>query len=93
MQFVLGIVAVRDNFRPMSSLAQEVDATLEKLDPPAARRFERLVRDAVAAVCPSENSSLAPSLDQAYFDSVVGAFADLPFERPAQGDLPSAKVW
>ena len=27
-----------------------------------------------------------PSLDPAYFDSVIGAFADLAFERPAKGE-------
>lgn len=73
----------------MSSLAQKVDATLSALDPATAAKFEQLVRDAVALVRPSAE----PSLDAAYFDSVIGAFADLDFARPPQGDLPATKAW
>ncbi len=78
----------------MSSLAQEVDATLSHLDHSTAIRFERLIRDAVALVRLSAERSLAtPVLDPAYFDSVIDAFPGLDFARPPQGDLPAARVW
>jgi len=78
----------------MSTLAQEVDATLFYLDPATAAKFERLIRDAVALVRSSaEGQPVGASLDKAYFDSVIGAFADLEFDRPPQGDLPATKVW
>lgn len=90
----LGFIIWRTTLRAMSSLAQEVDATLAHLDPSTAVRFERLIRDAVASVRPSaERSSVSPALDRAYFDSVIGAFADVDFARPPQGDLPAARVW
>ena len=78
----------------MSTLAQEVDATLGQLDPSTAAKFQRLVRDAVALVRPSAGDRPAvASLNQAYFDSVIGAFADLEFDRPPQGELPATKTW
>lgn len=73
----------------MSSLSLQVDATLGRLDPATAEKFERLVLDAVALVSPPPGAAL----DCAYFDSVIGAFADVAFERPSQGELPVAKVW
>ena len=77
----------------MSTLAQEVDATLDHLDPATAAKFKRLIRDAVALVSPTASEKPAAALDQAYFDSVVGAFADVDFHRPAQGELPATKAW
>ena len=78
----------------MSTLAIEVEATLGSLDPSTAAKFERLVRDAVALVRPAAQSAAHhPVLDNAYFDSVIGAFADIEFARPPQGELPAAKTW
>ncbi|MEO5915305.1 MAG: hypothetical protein ABIS50_13815 [Luteolibacter sp.] len=75
----------------MSSLAMEVEATLSSLDPPTAAKFERLIRDAVELVRPAARNPAI--LDNSYFDSVIGAFSDVEFARPAQGELPSAKTW
>jgi len=77
----------------MTSLAAEVEATLSSLDPPAAAKFERLIRDAVALVRPSDKDSKSTALDSSYFDSVIGAFSDIDFERPPQGELPETKTW
>ncbi len=79
-----------DTLRAMSSLAQEVEETLRMLDPSTAAKFEQLVRDAVALVRPSGKTS---TLESSYFDSVIGAFADIEFDRPAQGELPPGKPW
>ncbi len=75
----------------MSSLALEVEATLSSLDAPTAAKFERLILDAVELVRPIGKP--AQVLDDSYFDSVIGAFFDIEFERPAQGELPCAKSW
>lgn len=75
----------------MSLLALEVEATLSSLDAPTAAKFERLIRDAVELVRPA--GKLPNVLDESYFDSVIGAFSDLEFARPAQGELPTVKTW
>ena len=77
----------------MTSLAAEVEATLSSLDPPTAAKFERLIRDAVALVRPSGKESKSAALDASYFESVIGAFSDIDFPRPPQGELPETKTW
>ena len=52
----------------------EVDAALDKMDPPTAAKFTRLVRDAVALVQP--DAADTNELNPAYFDAVIGGFAD-----------------
>ncbi len=69
----------------MSTRAMKVKSTLESLDAATAAKFERLALDAVALV----RSCVA--LDDAYFDSVIGASADLEFERHSQDELPTVK--
>ena len=44
----------------MSTLSQEIDSTLRSLAPPTARRFERLVRDALELVQATNPSLPAP---------------------------------
>ena len=75
----------------MSSLALEVEATLSSLDAPTAAKFERLIRDAVELVRPVGKPPNV--LDESYFESVIGAFSEIEFERPAQGELPTVKTW
>ena len=75
----------------MSSLSAEVDAALNSLDPTTALKFERLIRDAIALVCPSKNDANSAALDASYFDSVIGAFSNIDFERPTQRELPETK--
>lgn len=75
----------------MKSLALEVEATLSRLDAPTAAKFERLVRDAVDLVRPA--GTAVNVLDDSYFDSVIGAFSDVEFARPEQGELPTLKTW
>ena len=75
----------------MNLLALEVETTLSSLDAPTAAKFERLIRDAVELVRPAGKP--ANVLDNSYFDSVIGAFSDVEFARPAQGELPSVKSW
>jgi hypothetical protein len=69
----------------------EVETTLSSLDAPTAAEFERLIRDAVQLMRPAGKP--VNVLDDFYFDSVIGAFSDVEFARPAQGELPSAKTW
>lgn len=81
----------------MSALALEIDAALNSLDPATAAKLERLVRDALALVKPGAEAVLASNnpakLDAAYFNSVIGAFSDVEFDRPPQGALPPIKGW
>ena len=44
----------------MSTLALEVDQTLQQLDAETAARLERLVRDALASVKPAEPAGALP---------------------------------
>ena len=44
----------------MSTLALEVDQTLQQLDAETASRLERLVRDALASVKPAEPAGVPP---------------------------------
>jgi predicted ATP-grasp superfamily ATP-dependent carboligase len=74
----------------MSTLAMEVDATLKSLDAETAEKFSRLVRDAVALVQPNGRGAI---LDEDYFNSVIGGFADLEFARPEQGEFPTRTDW
>ena len=59
-------------FNSMSSLALEIDQTLQQLDPVTASRLERLLRDALALIKPTVTSHGALNED-IRFPLVLGA--------------------
>jgi hypothetical protein len=72
----------------MSILAEQLDATLQKLTPSVASRLERLVRDAMAMACPDGEKSDVSSSQQQPMEHRVAAVAAL--QRIAdRGDLDS----
>lgn len=78
----------------MSTLALELDNTLKSLDAPSAARLDRAVRDVIALVKPDPSTAVdAKGFPPGYFEQTSGAFADIEFARPAQGDLPPAVEW
>jgi hypothetical protein len=78
----------------MSIIAQELDATLNRLDSDRAKNLENLVRDALVlaaqGAAPRETESGWPA---GYFEATAGAFAGEIFERPPQGSFPNRDVW
>lgn len=81
----------------MNRIAEELNAKLETLDSQQAERLARMVRDAMQAI--DTRPPIDPMLGVengypvGYFAETAGAFADEPFERPPQGELPPPKVW
>lgn len=70
----------------MSTLTAEITETLNSLDPERAKALERALHDLLIAVRPAP-SAKAAAVDAngwpiGYWDSVVGAWADLEFEAP-----------
>lgn len=72
----------------MSTIAQELDKQLEKLDPETARRVEQLVRDALALASAQDRSG--DTWPEGYFAETSGALAGERFERPEQGELANS---
>ena len=75
----------------MSTIAQELDSQLAKLDPQTARRVEQLVRDTLALAAHHERG--ADVWPEGYFKETSGALAGEKFERPDQGELDQRDIW
>ena len=73
----------------MSSIAQELDESLRKLDPETAQRVEHLVREALALAGRAPMAKDALGYPPGYFEATAGSFADEPLDRPAA--LPPEK--
>jgi hypothetical protein len=76
----------------MSTLAFDIEETLQDLDPESATRFERLVRDAIAVVKPLRKTA-SNRLDSngwpvGYFEQTFGCVKgetwDLPTDPPPE---------
>lgn len=67
----------------MSSIAQELDESLRKLDPETAQRVEHLVREALALAARAPAALDAQGYPSGYFKATAGSFANEPLERPA----------
>ena len=74
---------------PMSSIAQELDESLRKLDPETAQRVEHLVREALALAGRAPMAKDALGYPSGYFEATAGSFAGEPLDRPAS--LPPEK--
>ena len=82
----------------MSTLAIELDTIMNGIDPITAARLDRAVRDVMALAKPHISGEKVARLAEkgfppGYFDQTAGAFADLEFDRPPQGELPPSKEW
>ena len=81
----------------MKRIAQELDDKLESLDENHAAELARYVRKTIelyeAKRSESRNRGVANGYPPGYFDELEGVFADEPFERAPQGQLPEPKDW
>ena len=81
----------------MNQIAQELDDKLESLDENHVAELARYVRKTIefyeAKRSESRNRGVANGYPPGYFDEFEGVFADEPFERAPQGELPEPKDW
>ena len=81
----------------MNRIAQELDDKLESLDENHVAELARYVRKTIefyeAKRSESRNRGVANGYPPGYFDEFEGVFADEPFERAPQGELPEPKDW
>lgn len=79
----------------MSTLALDLQATIEELDPDSATKLERLVRDAIALAQPSKSKS--PAVDAngwpvGHFEKYAGCLAGEDWDPPADPPPEPAPV-
>ena len=77
----------------MSSIAQELDESLRKLDPETAQRVEYLVREALALAGRAPTAKDALGYPSGYFEATAGSFADEPLDRPAPLPPEERTAW
>jgi len=80
----------------MSTLTEDLEATLTKLDTGDAARLERLVRDAMALTRPSKETPREVGENGwplGYFEETAGSFADEPFDFPSDLPLEPIPIW
>jgi superfamily II RNA helicase len=79
----------------VTTIALELERTLERLAPEKARVLESRVREAIFEV---EKEKELPTLEEMKkrmpeFADVIGCWADVEFELPEDLPLPPAKTW
>ncbi|MGL4401884.1 MAG: hypothetical protein ACRCXD_18640 [Luteolibacter sp.] len=79
----------------MTTIALELERTLERLEPEKARVLESRVREAISEV---ENEKELPTLEEMKrrmpeFADIIGCWADKEFELPEELPLSPAKTW
>lgn len=79
----------------VSTIAMELDRTLERLAPEKARVLESRVREVISEV---EGTKAPPSLEEMKrrmpeFADVIGSLGDAEFDLPPELPLPPAKTW
>ncbi|WP_350208852.1 hypothetical protein [Botrimarina sp.] len=83
----------------MHAVAKQLDEALSRLDAAAAARLEQTVRDAVAEAAEHAQPNGATAGEDAngwptgYFDSIVGALSDDPFDPSEELPLDPPAVW
>ena len=80
----------------MSAVAMELEEMLTRLKPEAAEKLEMQVREALSSV--AETDKVLPTLEEMKrrmpeFADLIGCWADVEFELPAELPLPPAKTW
>ena len=81
--------------RAVTTIALELERTLERLEPEKARVLESSVREAISEV---ENEKELPTLEEMKrrmpeFADIIGCWADKEFELPEELPLSPAKTW
>ncbi len=80
----------------MSTIAAELHARLQSLDPAAQAHVEKLIREALA-LAESRRESAAQGWPPGYFEATAGALAGAlagePFERPPEGEFEVRETW
>ena len=79
----------------VTTIALELERTLERLAPEKARVLESRVREAISAV---EEEKELPTLEEIKrrrpdLADIIGCWADKEFELPEDLPLPPAKTW
>lgn len=79
----------------MTTIALELDRTLERLEPEKARVLESRVRKVMSEVAGTE---APPSLEEMKrrmpeFADLIGSLGDAEFDLPPELPLPPAKTW
>jgi superfamily II RNA helicase len=80
---------------PVTTIAMELERTLERLAPEKARVLESRVREAISEV---EKEKELPTLEELKrrrpdLAHIIGCWADKEFELPPELPLPPAKTW
>lgn len=74
----------------MNKIAEELDRKLQHLEPHLAASLESIVRSAIAKFDERSETAQWP---EGYFEEVLGALQNEPFERAPQGELPERESW
>lgn len=78
----------------MSSVVEELDSVLKRVDSRMARKIERLVRDLIAVVdVPPKVKTDANGWPEGYFERNAGCLAGEEFERPEQLPYEKREEW
>ena len=75
----------------MSGIARELDEKLKTLDAQSAALLEKTVREAIEQAVTNQNPPTG--WPPGFFEKTAGAFADIPFERPPQGEFEKREDW
>ena len=82
-------------FLSVSTIAMELERTLERLAPEKARVLESRVREVISEVVSEKQQ---PSLEEMKlrmpeFADIIGSLGDADFDLPPELPLPPAKTW
>lgn len=76
----------------MNRIAEDLDATLSRLDPLRANELVAVVRRAIEHAERSAQTE-KPDWPDGYFEQTAGSFANEPLERSPQGEPTARDVW
>lgn len=81
----------------MSSIAEDLEKSLKRLDPDTALLLERFVRDAVALAerraVGRDAATDAMGYPLGYFESTAGSFANEPLDAPDELPMQAREPW
>ena len=81
--------------RVVTTIALELERTLERLEPEKAKVLESKVREAISEVEKEEDLPTLEEIKRRRPDlaHIIGAWADKEFDLPLDLPLPPAKTW
>ncbi len=81
--------------RVVTTIALELERTLERLEPEKAKVLESKVREAISEVEKEEDLPTLEEIKRRRPDlaHIIGAWADKEFDLPPDLPLPPAKTW